>query len=198
MKTEMKTTLRRKRMRRVFLNTLYKVLIIVAVTSSLTIGYRSIKKEADTAKEKIDYTRMEMLGNGGKVQRLSKTHNRLADELYEACNKYYKNSEDEVFKRVYKKRIPDEKTYKGNPGDTFVVIYALMRNYPDMKKDKKIAEVLEAIDVNAENLATTASKYNTELDAYNEMISSYNQLFYCKLFFHHKIAENQYSAIIVQ
>lgn len=97
------------------------------------------------------------------------------DDLYNAFKSYYENRTDNtIFKYVFEERFPSVEEYEKDRKQAFIVIYALIELYPELKYDEEIGLHLSEIDVNLDKIRTAVEEYNGDLISYNSIVGKIN------------------------
>lgn len=173
------------------------VLIIIGIVGIFTyMRYYGDKQEYLSYYE--DYISLdgEIKSYAVKVGNLEINERQYEDWLYQGIISYYNGSDDEIFKYVFKERFPLPNEYENDRKGAFVVIYALLEVYPELKEDKVINETLLAIDNTIDDLRSTTSLYNDCIDDYNEIVEQINNSDYVRVWHKELYITKKYQKII--
>lgn len=96
------------------------------------------------------------------------------DMLYQGMTAYYQDSDDEVLRYVFEQRFPLPHDYENDRKSAFVVIYALLELYPEMKQNKVIKESVLGINDTLDELKQTIDTHNENVDRCNELATKIN------------------------
>lgn len=168
MKTEVKT-----------INMVAVVLLIIICIASVVgnvVLTKISKEQMDLSKKRMICIRLErdLISEHIKAEQLEDSHQALASSLYNSLWAYYNKSKNKVFRTLFEERIPSLTEFNESMDEGFIVIYALMENFPDIRTDPLISHALGQLDLNRTKLNDSIKKYNTILHNYQVSVMNYN------------------------
>lgn len=154
------------------------VMIIISEYNKKQSEYQEDKSEYDKYYER--YVSLDNEINLKKVEILGLMDDEVyyEDYLYQSMISYYNASEDEVFQRVFQERFPLPNEYENDRKSAFVIIYALLEMYPELRDNSVISESLIGIDNTTTRLNESIIIYDDLCDTMLEFISIINNCDY--------------------
>ena len=160
------------------------LLILYVFGISFGIIYVDYRRDKDEYLEKYNkYSSMtnELVNNIITINTLQDEEERYEDDLYDGMVRYYNETDDEVIKYVFENRFPSPQEYENDRKSAFVVIYAMLELYPEIKEDKVINECLLGIDDTLGELKELVKSHNENVDECNNLKDEINELKYIKI-----------------
>ena len=163
---------RNKRYRIIFI-----LLILIAI---MCIGIRIYGIYTTDKKEYLgyhdEYTSISgtLLDDLVTINSLQDDETYYEDTLYQGMVAYYQSSDDEILRYVFEQRFPLPHEYENDRKSAFVVIYALLELYPEMKENKVINESVLGINDTLDSLKETIDTHNSNVDRCNELATKIN------------------------
>lgn len=160
---------------------------LILLTLFITIGIVSIRIYSDYKHDKTEYEELYqeytsindgLLTEKGKIIGLMNDETYYEDCLYQSMVSYYNSSNDEVFRRVFQERFPLPNEFENDRRGTFVIIYALLEVYPEIKENSIVNESLLGIDNTSTQLSESIAIYNDLCDNLVDMRLTMNDCNY--------------------
>lgn len=177
------------------------VLVIVTPLIFMGINYHYYAKLSEGCNEVVDLLNEEV----SSITKLQKAEEQYEETLHSEMQRYYvsitaiedKSMEQEVFCRVFKSYFPTKKDIMQNKKQSFIKIYALLENYPEMQKDTEIAKALNSIEATTEQLTEEVDLYNYHISEYNKIVDRINSSEWVKVRKHLRIPIDLYPYAII-
>lgn len=130
------------------------------------------------------------------VNNLQEEEEYYEDMLYQTMSSYYQSTDDQVLRYVFQQRFPSSQEYENDRKSAFIIIYALLELYPEMKENDTINENIIGINDTLSTLQRTIDAHNAKVNECNDLIKSINKSDYVKIWNKNAFINNRVNDIL--